>query len=172
MKKVLLAAIALMISTVTFAQYRPGTISIQPKIGLSIASLTDVDAGDTRIGLVTGAEFEFQLNSMVSLSAGALYSMQGEDDAKLDYINLPFTVNVYVTKGLAVKMGLQPEFNVNDDDISSTKSVALSIPIGMSYEYNHFVWDARYNFGVTKAFDHLDAKNSVFQLSFGYKFKL
>jgi hypothetical protein len=73
---------------------------------------------------------------------------------------------------LAVKLGLQPGFNVSDDDISGVKSVDLSIPVGLSYEVNRFVFDARYNFGVTKVADWADSKNSVFQFTVGYKFNL
>ena len=32
--------------------------------------------------------------------------------------------------------------------------------------------DARYNIGVTKVMDGTDSKNSVFQVTLGYKFKL
>ena len=32
---------------------------------------------------------------------------------KMDYINVPVLLNVYVTKGLAVKAGIQPGFKVN-----------------------------------------------------------
>lgn len=50
--------------------------------------------------------------------------------------------------------------------------MALSIPVGLSYEISNVVLDARYNWGVTKAFDGLDSKNSVFQVTIGYKFQL
>ena len=48
----------------------------------------------------------------------------------------------------------------------------FSIPVGISYEYNNFVVDGRYNFGVTKIIDGFDSKNSVFQITLGYKFDL
>lgn len=95
--------------------------------------------------------------------------------------------NVYVTKGLAVKLGVQPGFNVsssNKQEVntfagsgSSTfdvkaKSVDFSIPVGLSYEYNNFQLDARYNWGLTKVFENSKAKNSVFQITLGYKFDL
>ena len=57
-------------------------------------------------------------------------------------------------------------------DYDGIKSVALSIPVGLSYEISNVVLDARYNWGVTKAFDGLDSKNSVFQVTIGYKFQL
>ena len=103
--------------------------------------------------------------------------------AKLDYINVPILANVYVAKGLAVKLGIQPGFNVNSKLSGSegsfsysssfdAKTIDFSIPVGISYEYNNFVVDGRYNFGVTKIIDGSDSKNSVFQITLGYKFEL
>ena len=102
---------------------------------------------------------------------------------KLDYINIPILANVYVAPGFAVKLGLQPGFNVNskakaksngvavEADIDA-KTVDLSIPIGLSYEFNNFVIDGRYNWGLTKVYKNDDCKNSVFQITLGYKFDL
>lgn len=171
MKKIVLMAVILLSSVSMYAQHRVGTVSIQPKAGMNISDVTSSD-GDARVGLVTGAEFEFQLTDIFSLSAGGLYSMQGEKHAKIDYINFPLLANVYVAPGFAVKVGLQPAVNVDDDDIPGVNSFDLSIPVGLSYEINHFVLDARYNFGVTKIVDNTDWKNSVFQFTLGYKFTL
>ncbi len=52
------------------------------------------------------------------------------------------------------------------------KSFDFAISIGLSYEWNNIVFDARYNLGVTKMVDNDDTKNSVFQFTVGYKFKL
>ena len=175
----------------SFAQQAVGTFTIQPKVGLNLANLTNGEA-DIRTGVAAGVEFEYQVSDIFSLSAGALYSMQGckntiqdvDVTTKLDYINVPILANVYVVKGLAVKLGLQPGFNVShklsvdkgstsgSTDIPGVKSVDLSIPVGLSYEYSNFVFDARYNFGVTKVADDADSKNSVFQFTLGYKFAL
>ena len=191
MKKLFLMAVMALATVSSFAQQAVGTFTIQPKIGLNLANLTDSKA-DIRAGVAAGVEFEYQVSDIFSLSAGALYSMQGckntiEDvdvTTKLDYINVPILANVYVVKGLAVKLGLQPGFNVShklsvdkgstsgSTDIPGVKSVDLSIPVGLSYEYSNFVFDARYNFGVTKVADDADSKNSVFQFTLGYKFAL
>ena len=50
----------------------------------------------------------------------------------------------------------------------------LSIPVGLSYEYEDFVLDARYNIGTSKLVksDPDSSKNGVFQLTIGYKFEL
>lgn len=198
MKKLfLMALMAFIATTASFAQWSVGSITVQPKIGINGANITDADNSDSRIGLVLGGEFEYRVSPIFSLSAGALYSMQGckgtaEDDdgntgdvsLKLDYINVPILANVYVVKGLAIKLGIQPGFNVRHKasatvsgvnvttNLPGIKSVDFSIPIGVSYEFNRFVIDGRYNLGVTKLIDGADSKHSVFQFTFGYKFSL
>ena len=168
-------------------------------LGVRIADLIEVKGSDPRVGLVAGVEGEYQVSDIFSVSAGVLYSMQGakqefsvlnqtfKNTYKLDYINVPIMANVYVTKGLAVKLGIQPGFLVSSttkaeantflgtgsstNDIKA-KSVDFSIPVGISYEYNNFQLDARYNWGLTKVFENYKAKNSVFQITLGYKFDL
>lgn len=194
MKKVLVVAALMFSSVATFAQHAVGSFNLQPKVGVSIANLTDNNSSDARVGLVAGVEGEYQASDIFSVSAGVLYSMQGakfdafgaKSTEKLDYINVPIMANVYVVKGLAVKLGVQPGFKVNDKlDLRmpvlggalvdlKPKSVDFSIPVGISYEYNNFQVDARYNWGLTKVFDvdKLDQKNSVFQITLGCKFDL
>ncbi len=199
MKKIMLMAVVLLSSVAASAQHAVGSITLQPKVGMNVANLTEFDNADSRIGLAAGAELEYQVSDIFSLSGGAIYSMQGSKydrsflnqdirtTTKLDYINVPIMANVYVVKGLAVKLGIQPGFNVNSKQTFSgktvvgdidekaeldTKSVDFSIPVGLSYEYNNVVLDARYNWGLTKVFDGSDAKNSVFQITLGYKFDL
>ena len=199
MKKILIVAALMLSSVSTFAQHAVGSFNLQPKVGVSIANLTEFKGTDPRVGVVAGVEGEYQASDIISVSAGVLYSMQGskyeyellnqkyKSTNKLDYINVPIMANVYVTKGLAVKLGVQPGFNVsssNKQEVntfagsgSSTfdvkaKSVDFSFPVGLSYEYSNFQLDARYNWGLTKAFENGKAKNSVFQITLGYKFDL
>lgn len=199
MKKIMLMAVVLLSSVAASAQHAVGSFTLQPKVGMNVANLTEFDNADSRIGLAAGAELEYQVSDIFSLSGGAIYSMQGSKydrsflnqtirtTTKLDYINVPIMANVYVVKGLAVKLGIQPGFNVNSKQTFSgktvvgdidekaeldAKSVDFSIPVGLSYEYNNVVLDARYNWGLTKVFDGSDAKNSVFQITLGYKFDL
>lgn len=191
MKKILLMAAVMLASVGAYAQHAVGTFNLQPKVGINIANLTDLDDSDPRVGFVGGVEGEYQATDIFSVSAGVLYSMQGAKDkesgiketVKLDYINIPIMANVYVVKGLAVKLGIQPAFNVNSEfkvsrggssastDIDA-KTFDFSIPVGVSYEYANFQLDARYNWGLTKTFDDSDCKNSVFQITLGYKFDL
>ncbi|ATV27365.1 porin family protein [Prevotella intermedia] len=200
MKKIILTAAIMLASVGAYAQFAVGSINLQPKVGLNISNITDIDGADPHIGLAAGLEAEYQVSDIFSLSAGAIYSQQGTklswvrggvdvaQTLKLDYINVPILANVYVAKGLAVKLGVQPGFNVTaklehketaagrtrktTGDVEDVKSVDFSIPVGLSYEYANFQLDARYNWGVSKVADDDDEKNSVFQITLGYKFKL
>lgn len=193
MKKLFLAVVAMMVSAATFAQNEVGQLTIQPKVGVNIANITDADDADPRIGLAAGAEFEYGLTDNIGLSAGVLYSMQGfktteegvDCTLKLDYLNVPILANFYVAKGFAVKLGVQPGFKLSSkakfkgsggskevEVEDGVKSVDLSIPVGLSYQYQNIVFDARYNWGVTNIVEDSDSKHSVFQITVGYKFSL
>lgn len=197
MKKSLLTAAVIMFALGAFAQQKAGSLSIKPKFGINIADVTNDKEADTRIGLVFGAEAEYQVEENISISAGLLYSQQGMKgegkyenlyiDAtwKLDYISIPVLANVYLAKGFAVKCGIQPSFKINskakgitqgvtiETDMPGTKSMDFSIPLGVSYEYANVQLDARYNWGLTKINAHTEkSKNSVFQITLGYKFQL
>lgn len=195
MKKILLLAAIMMLSANAFAQNEVGKFSIMPKVGLNIANVTDWTHSKARYVQVAGVEAEYQFTELISASAGLLYSVQGAkrkeggetETIEANYINVPVTANVYVLKGLAVKLGLQPGFNIRDKYKTKTeiggvktitkadadlKSFDLALPVGVSYEFNDIVVDARYNWGLTKMWKHGDPKNSVFQFTVGYKFHL
>lgn len=210
MKKLFFAAAVLMCSLTAFAQSKEGTFSIQPKAGINISNLSNKDNAKVKVGFTAGAEAEYQLTKQLSLSAGALFSMQGaksttvfrevdnttkeirEVDIKntmeFDYINVPILANYYIIEGLAVKLGIQPGFNIiakrkrtdgvekvseNLKDLGvDVRKVDFSIPIGISYELNDFVVDARFNLGLTEVADLVKSKNRVFQITFGYQIDL
>lgn len=120
----------------------------------------------------------------------------------LNCITVPVLANVYVWKGLALKAGLQPEFAVGKDakcDMtfnydSQTRTLikdfgphintfSLSLPVGISYEYKHFVADFRYCWGLTdvhdkdhkwlgnkKKWNTSSGYNRVMTFTLGYKF--
>lgn len=135
MKKLMMIA-AMMVATVSAsAQFEPGTFSIQPKIGMNLAKVSNMapyavsstNELDRSLlgGLAIGAEAEYQIAKPFSVAAGLLFSMQGcqwqDDDFKLgdekievkdtkialNYLNLPVVANFYLFKGFAVKAGVQ-----------------------------------------------------------------
>ena len=193
MKKCLVMAAMVLSSVGAFAQYSAGDITIQPKIGLSVASIGgDID-GDYKAGLAIGAEAEYHVSPLIGVSAGLLYSQQGyklsgdsegyvdedyDDEGSEDYkwkpayLNIPILANFYVANGLALKAGVQPGFMVAKDKAERVNTFDLSIPVGVSYEYMNICLDARYNIGCTKVDKDVKGCNSVFQITLGYKFKL
>lgn len=191
MKKLILVAAIMMASVSVFAQHAPGSLTVQPRIGFSAADFNNTNDTKARVGMVVGPEFEYTVGNRFSLAFGLNYSQQGAEmdkvdvKYKMDYLTVPVVANFYVLKGLALKAGLQPGFNLSAkmeanpakaDFEDAVKKFDLSIPVGLSYEFYNFVIDARYNIGVTKIFDedkiNLDSKNLAFQLTLGYKFTL
>lgn len=202
MKKIMMIAAMMVAALSANAQNEVGQVTLMPKAGINISTITGSGSDKkSKVGLVAGAEFEYGVAQNFDITAGVLYSMEGAKigDAKfnMDYINIPILANYYVVPGLAVKAGIQPAFNVrkkasyngntvNIDDVmnavldwagagveTGVKTFNLSIPVGLSYEYQSFVLDARYNIGVTKLFKNADqGRNSTFAITLGYKFAL
>ena len=132
-------------------------------------------------------------NATVNIPVFGNVAFTGDQTLKLDYLNIPILANYYIVKGLAVKAGIQPGFcvskkmalkgtatnNGNSLNIDSNekiedgiKSFQFAIPVGLSYEYQSFVLDARYNIYATKAMKTGDSRHSLFTISLGYKFAL
>lgn len=191
MKKMMMIA-AMMIAAISAnAQNEVGQITLKPTAGINLANLTDLNDNKMRLGIVAGLEAEYGVAENFGITAGVLYSQQGckfewtEEGAtqkateKHDYINIPILAQYYVIPGLAIKAGVQPGFlisakyeseNIKDE----IKGFNVSIPVGLSYEYENFVIDARYNFGLTKhnKNGNNSCKDSMFSFTLGYKFAL
>ena len=119
----------------------------------------------------------------------------------LDYLNVPLLFGYRIAKGFSVKAGLQlglllggkekmsyTDITILDGgtrkqgdavpretDVKDVyKSIDISIPLGVSYEYENVILDARYNFGLSRIhqLDVVKSHNSVIQLSVGYRFQV
>lgn len=245
MKKIILAALALLSTTYMSAQQEKGTWSIIPRIGINLSNLTgnnfytSVDgSAETeqkskyKAGMKVGADVQYQLTPVVALSAGVYYSMQGNrysdfsiydgtdadepttrkytgySDYKVDrqYVNIPLMAEVYVARNFALKAGVQLGFLVKaerthseqeytvkksgeytylstveqkQDEKEYLNKVDISIPIGLSYEYENVILDARYNIGLTNAANKnvstllgIGERNKTFEFTVGYRFAL
>lgn len=227
MKKILMS-LSLLLSALTLsAQSKVGTFSLIPKIGVSLSNLVNNDIvydnvtveAKRQAGFVGGLEAAYQVTDQIAVSMAAMYSQAGcrykdfeevVDDAnhvgvsgqryRLQYIQVPVMLNVYVAPGLAVKAGVQPGFlldanyavkdqpiavsktgektygaitRTEDDSKDGFHSFDFSVPVGVSYEYMNVVLDARYNIGVTRVFKQGDScSNSIIDVTVGYKFDL
>jgi hypothetical protein len=199
MKKIMMIAAMMVAALSANAQNEVGQVTLQPKVGMNIANLTGSD-NKAKVGLVAGVEAEYGVAENFGITAGVLYSIEGSKSEKYngksvkfntDYINVPIMAQYYVIPGLAVKAGAQFGFNVrkkfsydgnsidaneffNDLDLDTkVQTFNFSIPVGVSYEYQSFVLDARYNIGMTKTLKNVDKnKTSLFSITLGYKFAL
>jgi len=176
---------------------------IQPKIGVNAARITHFfDKTEPRTGLVAAVDFEYRANDWFSFSAGPTYSEQGTRTETLgalskitirtDYLCVPMLANFYVTKGFALKFGLQPGFLLSStykeyvraqrinltsrlsDAGIPVKTFDLAFPIGAALVIENLVIEGRYNLGLTNPSDHFpeESRNEVFQITVGYKFRL
>ena len=119
---------------------------------------------------------------------------------RMNYVAMPILAHSYLLPRFSVKAGIEPTFLVSatnheehqsfDVDTDGKKSnfqeaiydfdvkkgmrkFGLSIPIGVSYEYENVVLGALYHVGVFNIYKHGDSsRNSVIELSVGYKFNL
>ena len=187
MKRLIIFVAMLTITLSVMAQHEEGDFTVQPKVGLSIATLSDADKyiADFHFGL----EVEYMFTDNFSAGFGALLSNQGAKynetanlskyKVDLDYVQIPILANYYVLPGLAIKAGIQPGFKTRakakfDDstvdldklyglynhltaDNLKVSTFDISIPVGISYEYKNVVLDARYNIGLNKVLNQGDA---------------
>ena len=198
MKKILVMVVAAMMAIVNAkAQHSDGDITIQPRVGVTLSTLTNTTDSKMKLNLAYGVEIEHYMTDQFGVAAGVLFTNQGMKYGESNntfnnyYLAVPITANYYVLPGLALKAGVQPAFRVktnmkvdgqtynfdkvmeilfNDDEVKMNK-FDLSIPVGLSYEYNGLTLDARYNFGVTKLFSGVDDanRNQVIVITLGYK---
>lgn len=154
----------------------------------------DFGESHTKLGFVVGAEAEYQANDWFGVSGGLLYSQMGakgkpglDISINYDYIAVPILANFYVWKGLCMKVGVQPAFSIGNKatekgaEITNwsgdyTRKLDIQIPVGFSYEIGGFIVDARYNVGAINILKNqptsMSFRNSVTQITLGYKFRL
>lgn len=161
-------------------------VDIGVKTGLNISNFTggDVDRNNL-FDFHVGALAEFKITEKISLQPELLYTRQGSDaensiKIKVDYLAIPLMVKYYVSKKFSIEAGPQLSFLVNDkakfndssipDVETDASSVDFGLNIGFGYSINtHLFAQVRYNYGITTVVENPDIKNSVFQISMGYK---
>ena len=157
------------------------------KTGLNMANLTGGDADRNNLfSFHVGGLTEFKLSDTFSLQPELLYTRQGSEvenslKIKVDYLAIPLMAKYYLTEKLSLEAGPQLAFLINDkaefddsaipDAETDASSFDFGLNIGLGYAITSNVFtQARYNYGVTTVAENPDIKNSVFQISLGYKF--
>lgn len=136
----------------------------------------------------------------LSQAGAGTYTVFAHGRTSLNYLSLPVMGHLYVARNFSFNVGIQPAFllynRVHSDNTTVTigrdgsytytgpaeeidqenkfvRKTDLSIPIGISYEYQNVVVDVRYNFGISKVYKStlgFGSKNRSLVISAGYKF--
>ena len=175
-KQLFCLAMCAMMTHSAIAQNDKAKLSLIPRVGLSLSSLTHQDIyagfndgstkseGKWKPGVAAGLDVEYMIANPVGISVGLLYQMQGchhtgvDDmpkwDTTLGYLNLPILAHLYVGNGLSIETGIQPGLLLHKKDdvyVSGYKSMDFAIPVGIGYEFsNGWSVDARYNWGLNQ----------------------
>ena len=184
MYKKLILGIGLIIFGLTTQQAQE--FKFAAKVGPNFANDTgdgEFDTGSTaKTGIHLGGVAQMGMNENFAVQAELLYSMQGFKDEvihKMDYINLPITINYFVIEGLGIQAGPQFGFNIRDtfDDEGSKGSIDakgfdLAAVFGLQYEFSEGLFiQGRYQLGLTDFIDYnKPSKNVVLSFSLGYFF--
>ncbi|MFY7670419.1 porin family protein [Tenacibaculum sp. MEBiC06402] len=160
------------------------------KGGLNIANVNVPDIDEDLNNLLSfhvGTFAEFKFNEKISLQPELLYTRQGSEvvennsKVKIDYLAMPILAKYYFFENLSLEVGPQISFLINDkieyidssipDEETDASSFDFSLNFGLGYNLgSNMIIQTRYCYGVSAVYENPDAKNSVFQISLGYKF--
>ena len=198
MKKLLTIIATAFIAISVSAQSEAGSFTLKPNVGFTYTTATGDwgEGADGAFALTAGVEGMYMVNEKFGAALGLNYtgyntsqevytSLDGdkkEDDIYSNYyFNIPVMANYYVAPGVALKAGVAlnilstakidgKDKNAGHDVKDWYKSTFFSIPVGASYEINDFVFDARYNLGVSKVAEGFDGTFNALTFTVGYKF--
>ena len=198
MKKLLAVIATAFITISASAQSEAGSFTLKPNVGFTYTTATGDwgEGADGAFALTAGVEGMYMVNEKFGAALGLNYtgyntsqevytSLDGdkkEDDIYSNYyFNIPVMANYYVAPGFALKAGvalniLSTAKRDGEDKAGLEKvkdwykSTFFSIPVGASYEINDFVFEARYNLGVSKVAEGFDGTFNALTFTVGYKF--
>ena len=195
MKKLLTIIATAFIALSVSAQSEAGSFTLQPNVGFTYTTATsDWGKGtDGAFALTAGVEGMYMVNEKFGAALGVnLTGYNTSVETRKDdviysnyYFNFPVTANYYVAPGLAVKAGIalnllatakingydEYDFGFKSLKVKDMyKSTFFTVPVGVSYEFNSFVFDARYNIGISKVAKDDDGSFNALTFTVGYKF--
>ena len=119
---------------------------------------------------------------------------------RINYVSMPILIHSYLLPGFSVRAGVEPTLllgakshevqqsfdvdregkksNFSEDEFTidvknGMRKIGLSIPVGVSYEYENVVLGALYHVGVFNIYKEGESsRSSVFEVSVGYKLNL
>jgi hypothetical protein len=185
-KTILVAALLLAISSNVQAQL----VKFGIKAGLNYANQTGtnitVNSGNYDKEAITsyhaGVVAEIKLLDSFSIQPELLYSTQGatykyaaeEFKNELGYLSIPVLAKINLNKVISLEVGPQASFLLserNNFDIKDANTFDFAVVGGLGLNItNHFFIQGRYGLGLTDASKDAEVKNSVVQVSAGFKF--
>lgn len=155
MNKLFLLVAMMAMTVAAKAQHEEGDFTIQPRVGVTFATMTGDDDAKMKTNLTYGLEFERFFTDEFSVAAGIMFSNLGfktsvftinnvENKVTLNnyYGLIPITLNYYVVEGLAIKAGVQPSFRMKtqmkEGDTKLDLDNALDIYFGNEASINRF----------------------------------
>lgn len=170
MRKLIIAALTLLITTGAMAQSKNDEMSVRhssvgvgmpvyfefgPRIGINYANVKGMDTQGIA-GFMIGGFGEMRCNIWFGLSLDVLFSAQGvkyKDKNIKDvnsYVVTPLLANFYIVDRFALKLGVQPALMVDAQRFPEGKnrySIAhelnrfeISVPVGASYTFTMLKW--------------------------------
>ena len=118
---------------------------------------------------------------------GGFFSVDGFDDQKLDYLNVPVLVKYNIIAGLSAELGpvfgylisadgesIFDDEGLEIDNKEAFNDLDVGIALGASYSLKSFMFGLRYNKGISNVnndeFTTNKNQNNVFQIWAGYSF--
>ena len=155
MKKLFLLVAMMAMTVAAKAQHEEGDFTIQPRVGVTFATMTGEDDAKMKTNFTYGLEFERFFTDEFSVAAGIMFSNLGfktsvftinnvENKVTLNnyYGLIPITLNYYVVEGLAIKAGVQPSFRMKtqmkEGDTKLDLDNALDMYFGNEASINRF----------------------------------
>lgn len=160
-------------------------VNIGVKGGLNAYTLTEgsVFDNDLKVGFNLGLIGHVHLADPIALQPELVFSMQGNKNTSLNYINIPLMFQYMYDNGFRLQAGPQLGFLVkaeseianNQVDVKDNfESIDLALGVGMSYvnPVTNFGIDLRYNHGLSNIskIDGISVYNRGFQVGVFYLF--
>ena len=163
MRKILLVVATVMCMGGAFAQ-----LSMGPKLGLNVSSLTG-DGSNFRAGMNVGIFANYRINKLLAIQPEFYYSMQGagfddipvltktlESNYTSHYLNIPVLLKIYPWAGLNVHFGPQFGFCVDDEYKAKLAGKEISSkdlePYGYGYKAKTFDFSLALGVGYDRSF--------------------
>jgi hypothetical protein len=137
-------------------------VNIGVKGGLNAYSITsgNVIDNDLKLGFHAGLIGHMHLADPIALQPELVFSMQGNKNTSLNYVNIPLMFQYMYDNGFRLQAGPQLGFlasakskinNVQTDVKGNYESIDFALGVGVSYvnPATDFGFDLRYNHGLT-----------------------